>query len=108
MAFSTTTTGSAMQRSPAQPQNELMMPCTVRSITQSLSTKAWFLASVSACTRLPLAAAVAVDVQPDAGGADKGHALDVRMRQQDLGLVAAGGDDVQNARRAAPLRTTVR
>ena len=48
-----------MQRSPAHPQKELMMPCAVRSMTASLITRAWFLASVSACTRLPWLAAVA-------------------------------------------------
>ena len=58
MAFSTTTQGNAMQRSPAQPVNELTMLATARSSTQSRMTRAWFLASVSACTRLPLAAAV--------------------------------------------------
>ena len=59
MASSTTTAGSAMQRSPAQPQAELTMPRAVRSRAASRSTRAWFFASVSACTRLPFAAAVA-------------------------------------------------
>ena len=56
---STTATGRAMQRSPAQPQAELTMPRAVRSSAASRSTSAWFFASVSACTRLPCAAAVA-------------------------------------------------
>ena len=43
---------------PQQPYVELMMPRTVRSRMQSLSTSAWFFASVSACTRFPCCAAV--------------------------------------------------
>ncbi len=55
--FSTTITGSAMQRMPAQPKVELMMPAAARSSEASASTRPWFLASVWAWTRLPWAAA---------------------------------------------------
>ena len=58
-ASSTTIAGRAMQRSPAQPQAEATMPRAVRSRAASLRTRAWFFASVRACTLLPLAAAVA-------------------------------------------------
>ena len=57
-AFSTTQTGSAMQRMPAQPKVELMMPRAARSSEASASTRPWFLACVCAWTRLPWAAAM--------------------------------------------------
>ena len=52
-----TTTDPAMQRWPAAPKAEPMMPSTVRSITASGITTMWFLAPPRACTRLPVAAA---------------------------------------------------
>ena len=52
------TDGSAMQRWPAQPKAELTIRSAVARIGASFSTNAWFLASVSDCTRLSLAAAV--------------------------------------------------
>lgn len=57
-AFSTQTTGRAMQRMPAQPKVELMMPLAALSREASRRTMPWFLASVWAWTRLPWAAAV--------------------------------------------------
>ena len=47
-----------MQRWPAQPKAELMIRWAVARIGASLSTNAWFLASVNDWTRLSLAAAV--------------------------------------------------
>ena len=58
MSSSTQMAGSAMQRSPAQPNAELMTRSAVALIGASFSTSAWFLASVRACTRFPAAAAV--------------------------------------------------
>ncbi len=52
-----TTTEPAMQRWPAAPKAEPMIPSTVLSITASGITTMWFLAPPSACTRLPEAAA---------------------------------------------------
>ena len=52
-----TTTEPAMQRCPAAPKAEPMMPGTVLSITASGITTMWFLAPPSACTRLPVLAA---------------------------------------------------
>ena len=46
-----------MQRWPAAPKAEPMMPPTVLSITASGITTMWFFAPPSACTRLPVAAA---------------------------------------------------
>ena len=48
-----TTTEPAMQRWPAAPNAEPMIPLTVCSITASGITTMWFLAPPSACTRLP-------------------------------------------------------
>ena len=48
-----TTTEPAMQRCPAAPNAEPMMPLTVLSITASGITTMWFFAPPSACTRLP-------------------------------------------------------
>ena len=48
-----TTTEPAMQRWPAAPKAEPMMPLTVASITASGITTMWFFAPPSACTRLP-------------------------------------------------------
>ena len=42
-----------MQRWPAAPNAEPMMPSTVLSITASGITTMWFFAPPSACTRLP-------------------------------------------------------
>ena len=50
-----TTTEPAMQRWPAAPKPEPMMPLTVSSTTASGITTMWFLAPPSACTRLPVA-----------------------------------------------------
>ncbi len=52
-----TTTDPAMQRWPAAPKADPMMPSTVRSITASGITTMWFFAPPRACTRLPVAAA---------------------------------------------------
>ena len=52
-----TTTEPAMQRWPAAPKAEPMIPSTVLSITASGMTTMWFLAPPSACTRLPAFAA---------------------------------------------------
>ena len=52
-----TTTEPAMQRWPAAPKAEPMMPSTVLSTTASGITTMWFLAPPSACTRLPALAA---------------------------------------------------
>ena len=46
-----------MQRWPAAPNAEPMIPSTVLSITASGITTMWFLAPPSACTRLPALAA---------------------------------------------------
>ena len=46
-----------MQRWPAAPNAEPMMPSTVLSITASGITTMWFFAPPSACTRLPAFAA---------------------------------------------------
>ena len=48
-----TTTEPAMQRWPAAPKAEPMMPFTVWSTTASGITTMWFLAPPSAWTRLP-------------------------------------------------------
>ena len=48
-----TTTEPAMQRWPAAPNAEPMMPSTVLSSTASGMTTMWFLAPPRACTRLP-------------------------------------------------------
>ena len=48
-----TTTEPAMQRWPAAPNAEPMMPLTVWSTTASGITTMWFFAPPSACTRLP-------------------------------------------------------
>src|SRR6202022_4914831 len=55
----TTATEPARQRSPALPKAELRMAATAISGSASGITTMWFLAPPSACTRLPLAAAVA-------------------------------------------------
>ena len=52
-----TTTEPAMQRWPAAPNAEPMMPLTVWSMTASGMTTMWFFAPPSACTRLPAFAA---------------------------------------------------
>ena len=52
-----TTTEPAMQRWPAAPKAEPMMPVTVSSMTASGMTTMWFLAPPRACTRLPAWAA---------------------------------------------------
>src|SRR5208283_3414439 len=38
-----------------------------------------------------------IDVQTHAGRTDEAHALDVGMLEQNLGFIAAGGNDVENA-----------
>ena len=48
-----TTTEPAMQRWPAAPKAEPMIPFTVWSTTASGITTMWFLAPPSACTRFP-------------------------------------------------------
>ena len=52
-----TTTEPAMQRWPAAPKADPMMPVTVSSITASGITTMWFLAPPRAWTRLPVFAA---------------------------------------------------
>ena len=74
-----TTTGSAMQRSPAEPKAAPEMSFTAWSRSASGMTMPWFLAPPMAWTRLPCRRAARIDVVGDVGGADEADRLDVRV-----------------------------
>ena len=59
------------------------------------------MASQSAWTRLPAAAAVLVDMKADRCRADKAYAFDVRMLQQNFRLVPGAGHQIDDAGRQA-------
>ena len=94
-----TTTEPAMQRWPAAPNAEPMMPSTVLSITASGMTTMWFFAPPSAWTRLPALRRALVDELRDRRRADERDGVDARMVEDPLDHLAAAVDEVDDAGR---------
>ena len=92
-----TTTGSAMQRSPALPKAAPARSLTTWSRSASGMTMPWFLAPPNAWTRLPLAVPRAVDILRDVAAADEAHRLDVGMVEDRVDHFLVAVDDVEDA-----------
>jgi len=95
--FSTTQTGRAMQRMPAQPKVELMMPAAARSREASGQHQAVVLGFGLSLDAFTVGGGHGVDVPADIGGADETDAPDQRVGQQQFGFFAAAGDHVDDA-----------
>ena len=97
-----------MQRMPAQPKVELMMPAAARIERGVLKHEAVVLGLGLSLDTLAVSGSDRVHVPTDVGGADEAHATHPRVGQQQLSLGAAAGDDVDDALRAARLPGAVR